>query len=174
MEFQDSRTVTVNCPDGTSIKIDNVPYDTTPSLLISAVLSVYTPPSNDDFDFELQAYNETLKPDDAFADDTVDLILIPKKQSLIMTFFFSLLFFVGFGVSAFCIVFKSISSGISVFIGFSMILGVLSLLLKPSGRVFLDGSRIDLRGSPVLDFLWLFVRSFWWKFRLEDILIHNQ
>lgn len=168
-----ARTVTVNCPDGTSIRIDNVPFDTTPSLLISNVLSVYTPPSQGEFDFELHAYNEKLDLDEAFFHDTVDLIITPKNQSLLMTVFFSVIFFIGFAVSGFCAVFKTIGRGISVFIGFCMILGLLSLLLKPTGRVFFDGSRVDLRGSPVLDFLWLFVRSFWWKFRLEDILINQ-
>lgn len=165
------RTVEVNCPDGVVIKLDNVPFDTTTSVLLAKISSIVSVPSNN-FECELQTNNKPLQLDEIVEYDTINVVFTPKKQSIFMSAFFSLLFFAGFAVTGLCAVSKNIGTSIYVFICFSLILGILSLVLKPSGQIVRPGS-LDFKEKPVLDFLWLFVRSFWWKFRLEDILINQ-
>jgi hypothetical protein len=164
-------SILVHLPGGAVISVDRVgPQVTVGSLLarligLSSVEVTGTP--------QLVSLSSSVVPNEDFLEETeYELVFFPEKSDMVKAFFFTLLFFAIHISAVLSWQLWSTLAGILVYVGLLYLMIICIVVLKPTGKLFLCSS-LRPKENPVVDFLWLLVRSFLPSFRLEQILLHE-
>jgi hypothetical protein len=164
-------SILVHIPGGSVISVDKVPANSTAAELLSRLIGL---PSIEVTGVpQLTTLTSEVIHNSAFLDDTeYELQFVPEKPNFLQASFFFSLFLMIHSITILLAVFETKLRAIIAYIMMLYLLCLCCVILKPSGHILKDMS-LKPKNNPVVDFLWVLLRSFLPTFRLEHVLLHD-